>query len=266
MKLINPDSLQISENIYSENKNNIVNIESIPYYGVEQYDLLSDKDFDRFKQDTERMVRNSYEYRHLINFLKYTEGMNRCTFLDNIVADGFNKINIELHHTPFTLYDITSAVISKRMDLQEPVAIYDIANEIAWLHYMGMVGLIPVCETVHELIHNMYLFVPTYIIRGNYNAFVKYYGKWIDPYTLETLDAAERLSNEYLNNPSSDHPIAKQMQIFNHHRTYISVGDTREAIPDFQQCRDVVHARINQIKNGKKLMYKLVTPIKRKTA
>ena len=261
--MINPDSLQISENIYPNNKNNVVTIEKIPFYSVEQYDLFSDKDFEKFKIDIERMVRNSYEYRHLINFLKYIDGMNKCAFLDNVVSDGFNNISIELHHTPFTLYDIVSAVIGKRVELQESTAIYDIANEVTWLHYMGMVGLIPVCETVHELIHNMYLFVPTYIVRGNYNAFVKYYARWIDPYVIESLDASEKFSNEYLNNPSPDHPIAKQMEIFNHYRTYISIGDSNKAIKDLQGCRDVIHGRINQIKSGRKLMYKLITPIKK---
>ena len=189
--------------------------------------------------------------------------MNKCTFLDNVVADPFNHVSIELHHTPFTLYDITSAVISKRMELQESVAIYDVSNEIAWLHYMGMVGLIPVCETVHELIHNLYLFVPTFVVRGNYNAFVKYYSRWIDPYVMDNLDAAEKLSNEYLNNPDPEHPIAKQMQIFNHYRTYISIGDSSGVMNDLKGCRDTIHARINQIKSGRKLMYKLIKPIRK---
>ena len=247
--MIKVDSLLEPEDIYAKDKSSIIKFETLSYFDLAQYDLYDDKDFEKYKQDIEKLVRISYEYRHLISFLKYVDGMNACAFLSNVSTDVQSHISIEHHHSPFTLYDIVSTVINKRRSNNESLEFYDVAYEVAYLHYLGLVGLVPVCTTVHELIHNMYLFVPTFIVRGNYKQFMNLYNQYIDPILLENLLDIEALSLDYLNDPTNpDHPLNKQMQIFNHYATYIAIGQGIQPI-DLQENYKLISNRISDIKH-----------------
>ena len=260
--MINPNNIMNAPTIYNDNTASVINIPELVYFDSNQYDLLNEKEYDRFIQDTERMVRNSFEYRRLISFLKNTEGMNRCTFLSNVSCLDNSKVGIELHHTELTLYDIVSAVICKRLHCSESMDIFDVANEIMWLHYMGWVGLIPVCETIHDLIGNQYIFVPTHIIRGNYKKFVEVYHNYIDPMALDALNIAETITAEYLANPEDiNNLINKQMQIFNNHATYISVGNLNPLMGELNKAKETLNNRIIELKNNKKVMCHLITPV-----
>ena len=78
----------------------------------------------------------------------------------------------------------------------ESLTIESVAYEVMYVHYSLMVGLIPLCETVHELVHNQYIFVPTNKVYGYYKQFVKTYYDYIDPELLDRLDELERLTVE----------------------------------------------------------------------
>ena len=107
---------------------------------------------------------------------------------------------------------------------KEDTDIFLVANEVMYLHYLGWVGLVPVSESVHELIHNQYIFVPTNIVRGNFRAFVDNYYDYISPDTLDALDNAEEMTKEYLEHLDQNNQISTQMNIFNIHQTYIKTG------------------------------------------
>ena len=257
--MMNVEYINKVDNIYTDNSSSILEIPELSYFDGEQYDIYDTKDYARFIADIERVVRNSFEYRQLIQFLSGTEGMNKCSFCDNVSNVDSKKVRVEIHHAPYTLADITYTVTKKRLHMRESIDIFDIANEILWLHYMGFVGLYPVGATTHELIHNGYLFVPTYKVRGQYKVFTEIYYDFIDPDTLDALDNLEKLSEECRLGEST--ALTDQMRIFNIHQTYLRFKNLNQT-QYITQGRDTLRDRIDDIKKNKKVMYRLIKPVK----
>ena len=80
------------------------------------------------------------------------------------------------------------------MKNNEMLTIESVAYEVMFVHYSLMVGLIPLSETVHQLVHSQYIFIPTDKVYGYYKNFVKTYNDYIDPELLDKLDELERLT------------------------------------------------------------------------
>lgn len=239
--MMNVELINTVENIYRDGESSILDINDMSYFDEETYDLLDDKDFAHYISDLERIVRNSFEYRQLISYLKNTEGMDVCSFLENVTSRDNTKVRIEIHHSPLTLYDICYTVFKKRQAKREDININAVAEEVMWLHYIGWVGLIPLSETVHSMVHNQYIFIPTDVVRGNYRAFVNAYYNYIEPDTLDALDNAEQATKNY---------NAKQMEIFNDHKIYINHNGSIN-LPDKQSIQQNIKNHINNIKNDK---------------
>ena len=246
--MVNPELINKVNDIYSNDGQTILEMKSAPYFDKMPYDLLEEKSFKKYISDLERSVRNSFEYRELIAYLKNTEGMDVCSFLDNVTSRDNTKVKIEIHHSPLTLYDICLAVFRKRQQRKESTNLEAVAQEIMYLHYIGWVGLIPLSATVHDMVHNQYLFVPTDRVRGNYKAFVDNYYNFIDPDTLDSLDAAEDATREYNN---------KQMELFNNHKIYINV-DGSYGLPRKDEMKDLLKNRISEIKSNITMVAKVV--------
>ena len=246
--MVNPALINKVNDIYSNDGQTILEMKSAPYFDKMPYDLLEEKSFKKYISDLERSVRNSFEYRELIAYLKNTEGMDVCSFLDNVTSRDNTKVKIEIHHSPLTLYDICLAVFRKRQQRKESTNLEAVAQEIMYLHYIGWVGLIPLSATVHDMVHNQYLFVPTDRVRGNYKAFVDNYYNFIDPDTLDSLDAAEDATREYNN---------KQMELFNNHKIYLNV-DGSYGLPRKDEMKSLLKDRITEIKSGNIMVAKVV--------
>ena len=166
----------------------------IPVMDIEDYDLFDDKEREKYINDLERHVRSSYEYRNMVQYLREYMNMNSCAFIPYITNEVNRKIKIELHHSPFTLRDICVTILNKRMKNNEMLTIESVAYEVMFVHYSLMVGLIPLSETVHQLVHSQYIFIPTDKVYGYYKNFVKTYNDYIDPELLDKLDELERLT------------------------------------------------------------------------
>ena len=246
--MVNPELINKVNDIYSNDGQTILEMKSAPYFDKMPYDLLEEKSFKKYISDLERSVRNSFEYRELIAYLKNTEGMDVCSFLDNVTSRDNTKVKIEIHHSPLTLSDICLAVFRKRQQRKESTNLEAVAQEIMYLHYIGWVGLIPLSATVHDMVHNQYLFVPTDRVRGNYKAFVDNYYNFRDPDTLDSLDAAEDATREYNN---------KQMELFNNHKIYLNV-DGSYGLPRKDEMKSLLKDRITEIKSGNIMVAKVV--------
>ena len=166
----------------------------IPIMDIEDYDLFDDKEREKYINDLERHVRSSYEYRNMVQYLREYMNMNSCAFIPNVTNEVNRKIKIELHHSPFTLRDICVTILNKRMKNNEMLTIESVAYEVMFVHYSLMIGLIPLSETVHQLVHSQYIFIPTDKVYGYYKTFVKTYNDYIDPELLDKLDELERLT------------------------------------------------------------------------
>lgn len=185
---------------------NIIIINSLPSYNIEDYDLFDEKDFKKYLDDVEKAVRTSFEYKEFISYLREYMDMNKCSYYENVNNIDTFKIKIEIHHEPITLYDMCIVVYNKRVALHEDLDVEMVAKEVMYLHYLLYVGLIPLAETVHELVHNQYLFVPTTKVLGYYKNFVESYKEYFLPEQLETLEKIEEATEdlEYVNNSYKD--------------------------------------------------------------
>jgi hypothetical protein len=123
--------------------------------------------------------------------------MNKCSFYESVSNADTTKIKIEIHHEPLSLYDIVVIVYNKRVAFHESLEVEHVAKEVMYLHYEMEVGLIPLAETVHELVHNQYLFVPSTKVFGKYQKFVEDYRPYIPLEQLDILDRIEQLTATY---------------------------------------------------------------------
>lgn len=242
--MMNVEAINPLDHVYTNNGSTIMEIKELPYYEEDQYDFSDSKSFNKYISDLERVVRNSIEYRTLINYLKNMEGMNKCSILENVSNANESKVKIEIHHSPLTLYDICVTVFNKRSNSGEDTSINAVAEEIMYLHYIGWVGLIPLSATVHDMVHNQFMFIPTDKIRGNYKAFINAYYNFINPDVLDCIDAAENATKEGLDK--------KRMEVYNNHRIYVNV-DGSYNLPRKNEIKSGIRDHISELKGNNKL-------------
>lgn len=144
----------------------------------------------------ETAIRSSMEYKNLVKFLKKTVDMGRCAIMKNVKLGDGKRYRIELHHEPFTLFDIVQVVIDKRLALGESIEKLSVADEVMELHYAGVIGLIPLSFTMHELVHNGRVFIPTQMTYMDYTKFYEDYEPYIDenPQLKDRINAKAELS------------------------------------------------------------------------
>lgn len=235
--MIDPDNIIIAE----KNNNNILKLNNIPEFDFLIWDLEDDKDLKKYYSTIEKEIRGSFEYREMIQYLRNNYGMDECSFIKVSNKDNFN-IKIEIHHYPFTLYDIVLIVYRKRIYYQESLEVQMVAKEITMLHYKLLVGLIPLSKTVHQLVHEGKLFIPVNNVLGRYMEFVNLYKPFCEPEQLETLERIENYSREesHLYNTS----------ILDQNNISISTTNKNYQIPDFNNIENNMYNRIDTIKKN----------------
>ena len=225
--------------IVMQNKDKVeetLTLNNVPEYDIEDYDLNVPKVFAKFISNVEKIVRNSFEYKQLVSFLRNYMNMNQCSFYKYVSNEENFNIKIHIHHEPITLYDIVVAVYNKRSALREPITEDMVAKEVMYNHYKLRVGLIPLAETVHELVHNQYIFVPTTAVFGKYWEFVDIYHDWIEPETLETLQKIEAISKKYSMDQANN--------ILSRNLIYVNTDDSIGKV-DLDEVRQLLQERIN---------------------
>lgn len=220
----------------------VIEMKDIPEYNFQDYDLADEKQFKKYIQNVERDVRGSFEYKSMINYLREYMDMNQCAFYKNINNIDNPKVHIEIHHEPLSLYDICLIVYNKRVAFHESIEEEWVAKEVMYLHYNLMVGLIPLAETVHELVHAQYLFVPTTAVLGKYKEFVDRYRDFMLPEQLETLEHIEK-STEIYNDDLTKTILSKQY-------VYVDMSGSYK-LPKTEDIISMVKDRINDIMNTK---------------
>ncbi len=201
--------------------NDYINTVSISTPEPMEYYVNIDTDKDRCKyiKRVEKIIRTSMEYRDYIQFLKDHLDLNKCIFFQEITSNKEQnkrgRVSIELHHEPFTLYDYVEVVLSKFQDEGLPINDLLIADEVLELHYLNMVGLVPLSKTMHEVIHkSSKLIVPLNMVYGDYSQFLEKYEKYI---TDDMYDKLQRKLDMTKNlTPESFEAIRKEF-------TYIDV-------------------------------------------
>ena len=221
---------------------NTIKFEELPPYEIQDYNVFDEKDFRKYINDVKKCVRNSLEYREYVQYLRKYMNMNECSYFENINNIDTAKVKIEIHHSPYTLEDIAMTIFNKRVFYGEPLDVEDVAKEVMYIHYFLMVGLIPLSETVHQLVHNQFIFIPTNKVVGNYKEFEAIYGNWIPEDTKDKIKAYEDRTLTY--NIDIDKALLQQKQIpielYNDNELY--------QLPDMETMYDIMNKRIEEIR------------------
>ena len=111
-------SLYNPNEIYT-NSLDVIKIDDLPPYEIQDYDVFNEKDFKKYVNDVKKTVRNSLEYRQYIQYLRNYMNLNEDSFFENINNMDNSKVKIEIHHTPYSLEDIVLTVFNKRVFYNE---------------------------------------------------------------------------------------------------------------------------------------------------
>jgi hypothetical protein len=172
-------------------------------------DFENDKHLMRYIKSIESLVRSSFEYRNYIKYLKEEQDLTGCKFFTKIDGKNIRKVSIEFHHYPFNLYEIVETVLKKQTnDYENPAYTFDIANEVARLHYENMIGLVPLSKTVHELAHAGEIFINFDLVFGDVQKFIDDYNDYIDEELLTAINKLSLLSEK--NTTQSNNYILKK--------------------------------------------------------
>lgn len=238
--MIDPDGIQIQEFTLKST----IDLKDIPEYDFNCYMLEDDKDFKKYITDIEKNIRRSFEYRQFIKYIRENMNMNKCAVINGVSNDDNNfNIKIEIHHHPFTLYDIVNIVYKKRDYYNESLEVQMVAKEVMQLHYKLIIGLIPLSETAHELVHNSRLFIPVDKVMGRYQTFVQYYSPFIDNDLMETLERIEKYSYE-------QHNKILDTNILEPNKVSYQIDEPQYQLPQFNTITDAMIEQMNNIKNN----------------
>lgn len=221
----------------------VIEMKDIPEYNIYDFDLADEKSFKKYIQTLEKTVRSSFEYKALIQYLREYMDMNQCAFYQNVNNVDTTKVRIEIHHEPLSLYDICLIVYNKRLAFNEPLDEDYVAKEVMYLHYNLMVGLIPLAETVHQLVHAQYLFVPTTAVLGKYREFVNMYKPYMLSEQIEALEHIEEATKAY------DDMDAKTLLSKNY--IYVDMSGSYK-LPQTKDIIAMVKSRIKEIVDDNK--------------
>lgn len=114
-------------------------------------DKESVKRLSKYVKSLKTYIRKSDEYTRLMKFLKREGGLDRCGYHPNITAEEFS---LNIHHHPFVTEDIIYTILRKRTQLNQSIRFAHVAEEFMRIHYLGIIGLYPLCETCHEYKHS----------------------------------------------------------------------------------------------------------------
>lgn len=171
-----------------------ISVDEMPQRKV--YALKSQRDRDKLIKTCEKFIRSSMEYRDYMKFLRDHLNYNKCAVLNNVSRENGKKYSIEIHHEPFTLYDLVDIEITRREVEGEPIEVLKIAESVMELHYDGLVGLIPLTKTAHELIDSYKTFIPLQHIYQDYHKYYEQFEEYIDicEHIKKKIDVKVKLS------------------------------------------------------------------------
>lgn len=128
----------------------------------------TEKNYILFVKNVEKIIRGSIEYREWITITRDSYGTWKCAILGNTIE----QCSIEVHHHPYTLFDIVSIVIYNK---KEQFCTFNIAEEVMDLHFNFYIGFIPLTVSIHEQYHNNVITLPKKLIQGNYQKLEQIY-------------------------------------------------------------------------------------------
>lgn len=155
--------------------------------------LMDDSDEVKLVKVAEKLVRKSFEYSHYLGYLKNDLGMTICSVMPQVNSE---VASLEMHHYPFTLFELCLIVLKKQQAKDEDITSFSIADEVLELHYQHRVGLVPLSKTVHDLVHAGKIFIRLQQAFGDILSFTREYKDYIPEDTIIQLFKIIELSKK----------------------------------------------------------------------
>lgn len=211
-----------NELIVKDKKNEIIiEVNSENTDDIDLFDRYINAVTPKIVKKIEVIIRGSYEYELYILFCKNVLLMDKSTYFSEYnIKNGYS---IEIHHSPFTLFDITETVALKALKEKGQFTDMEIAEEVMRLHFEQKVGLMPVDPTTHDLIHSQALTVHPSIPQGNWGAFIEEYKEFMGE---EVRDKVREIEFLKTTKPDKNPNILEQKNVTiinNNFRTLYSV-------------------------------------------
>lgn len=120
-------------------------------YNLYTFDIDEEKQFEKYIQQIETIIRKSQEYKIWTNIHQDIQ----CQ-VTGYTKEEYRK-EIELHHHPYTLYEITSKVqtdLKNKFSLDyNHIPTFIVQNEVITLHLLDIVPFVPLLRSYHRMYH-----------------------------------------------------------------------------------------------------------------
>lgn len=160
-------------------------------------EIITNEDLVRIVKKIEKLVRGSYEYKQYLAYLYEFLRIEKCSIFSNI--DFSEDVKLEFHHTPLTLFDICSVIISHRLANNQPITSLTVADEVINAHCRNTIGLIPLSTTAHRLVHADILKIHHKQVIGDWIKFLREYKDGVSPEIITKCLTFMKISEEEVN-------------------------------------------------------------------
>jgi len=141
---------------------------------------LEGQEYKKFVSAVKKQIRQSPEYKNWLSAL------HRYAYTDYCAITGLDR-SIEVHHEPIRLTTYIETAMNVYIANNETFASFDIARLVIHWHYSNYIGWIPLTQPIHKLVHDQELFIPSFLIRGNWIQFVKEYYRYMPESALLSI-------------------------------------------------------------------------------
>lgn len=150
--------------------------------------------WQKFIKNVKSLVRSSLEYKHWVGLVKHEQGLRNCAFLGRIDDDD---AKVEIHHAIFTIHDVIE-IIADHLIKEQPLTTPLLCHEVIRAHINNLVMVVPLSETIHELVHAGKINISIEQVYGNPLKFFKMFKNGITQEHINKLRLAIELSKRKL--------------------------------------------------------------------
>lgn len=165
---------------FDEESNTLVSSDYPLTLSLRRTDIVEEKEMNKFIKACEGMIRHSIEYKLWTSYVKEALGLKVCS----VTGEVNDETRVEIHHHPFTLYDITKGVILRYIASSKEFCSFDVALDVIQLHYQMYAPFCLLVSSIHEKYHNGFINIPMEIVKGDTKYFISTYGSFMDDETL----------------------------------------------------------------------------------
>ena len=160
------------------------------------FSQLKTRNFNHIKEETkfvhtvECLIRRSPEYKNWRNYVVNEFDAADCS----ITSESGEELTVEIHHHIPTLFTLVKCFIVRHISKNEEFTSFEIAEEVMEYHYCNKVGYVSIIKSLHEKHHNGFLQIPMNLVKGNYQAFLNEFQKFLDDDDLQSLQSKLRVN------------------------------------------------------------------------